>query len=116
MKRADKAIAASGLVVAASTAGLAAVSGYGTLLFQIVMLGAWSIVAHFTSGSFADHHQGVVWTVTLLLNVLVFAIVGVPLWLISRNHSLSWGPLLIICWTILYVAMLFLLFPATDGP
>ncbi|MGH9716799.1 MAG: hypothetical protein ACRD4R_08760 [Candidatus Acidiferrales bacterium] len=116
MKRADQAIATSGLVVAASTAGLAAVRGYGTVLFQLVVLGAWSIVAHITSGLFADHHQGIVWTIAFLLNALGFAIVGVPLWLVSRNRSTRWGPLFIICWTITYLVMLFILFPATDGP
>jgi H+/Cl- antiporter ClcA len=116
MKSADKAIITSGLIAAASTAGLAAVRGYGTVLFQIVVLWAWSIVASITSGSFADQHHEVVWIVALLLNTLGFAIVGVPLWLISRDRLPKSGPVLIICWTILYLAMLFVLFPATDGP
>ena len=116
MKSADKAITTSGLIAIASTAGLVAVRGWGTVLFQIVVLGAWSIVAHFTSGLFADQHHGIVWIVALLLNTLGFAIVGVPLWLISRNRLPKSGPVLIICWTVLYLAMLFVLFPATDGP
>ena len=116
MKGADKAITTSGLVAMASTAGLVAVRGYGTVLFQIVVLGAWSIVANLTSGSFADQHKGIVWIVALLLNALGFAIVGVPLWLITRNRFPRSGPVLILCWTALYLAMLFVLFPATDGP
>lgn len=116
MKSADKAIITSGLIAAASTAGLDAVRGYGTVLFQVVVLWAWSIVEDFTSGSFADQHHGIVWIVALLLNTLGFAIVGVPLWLISRDRLPKSGPVLIICWTVLYLAMLFVLFPATDGP
>jgi hypothetical protein len=116
MKSADKAITTSGLIAIASTAGLVAVRGWGTVLFQIVVLGAWSIVAHFSSGLFADQHHGIVWIVALLLNTLGFAIVGVPLWLISRNRLPKSGPVLIICWAVLYLAMLFVLFPARDGP
>ena len=116
MKRADKAIVISALIAMASTAGLAAVRGYGTMLFQIVVLGAWSIVAHFTSDLFADQHHGIVWIVALLLNTLGFAIVGVPLWLLSRSRLPKSGPILINCWTILYLALLFVLLPATDGP
>ena len=54
MKRADRAIMTSGVIVAASTAGLAAVRGFGTVMFQFVVLGAWSIVARLSSGMFAD--------------------------------------------------------------
>ncbi len=63
MKKADRAIITSGLVVAASTAGLPAVRGYGTVIFQLVMGAAWSIVARLSSGIFADRHQGIVWLV-----------------------------------------------------
>jgi hypothetical protein len=116
MKSADKAIITSGAIAAASTAGLAGVRGYGTVLFQTVVLGAWSIVAHFTSDLFADQHHGIVWIVALLLNTLGFAIVGMPIWLISRSRLPKSGPVLLICWTVLYLAMLFIVFPATDGP
>ena len=116
MKSADKAIITSGLIVMTSTRGLAAVRGWGTVLYQMVVLGAWSIVAHSTAGSFADQHHTIVWMVALLLNTLGFAIVGAPLWLISRSRLPRSGPILIICWTALYLAMLFVLFPAQDGP
>jgi len=116
MKRADRAIITSGLVVAASTAGLAAVRGYGTVLFQFVVLGAWSIVARLSSGIFADRHQGIVWLVTLVVNISVFSLIGIPLWLLSRNRVPKWGTLIIVCWTVVYMSMLFVLFPATEGP
>jgi hypothetical protein len=116
MKRADRAIITSGLVVAASTAGLAAVRGYGTVMFQLVVLGAWSIVARLSSGLFADRHQGIVWLVAVVVNITVFSLIGIPVWLFSRNRLRKWGTLVIVCWTVFYVAMLFILFPATDGP
>lgn len=116
MRRADRAIVTSSLVVAVSTACLAAVPGYGTVLFQLVVLGAWSIVARFSSGMFADRHQGIVWGVTLLLNMVGFSLVGLPLWLLSRKRLPKWGTTLIVCWTVFYISMLFILFPATSGP
>ena len=116
MKSADRAIITSGLVVAASTAGLDAVRGYGTVMFQLVVLGAWSIVARLSSGMFADRHGGIVLFVALLVNITVFSLIGVPIWLSSRNRFPKWGTLLIVCWTLFYVASLFILFPATDGP
>ena len=116
MKRADRAMITSGLVVAASTFGLAAVRGYGTVIFQFVVLGAWSIVARLSSGMFADRHHGIVWLVALVVNITVFSLIGIPVWLLSRNRLAKWGTLVIVCWTIIYVALLFVLFPATDGP
>lgn len=116
MKRADRAMITSDLVVAASTAGLAAVRGYGTVMFQFVVLGARSIVARLSSGMFADRHQGIVWLVALVVNITVFSLIGIPVWLLSRNRLPKWGTLVIVCWTIVYVALLFILFPATDGP
>jgi len=40
--------------VGASTVLLPSISGYGTLLFQLVALGGWGIVAAITSDAFAD--------------------------------------------------------------
>jgi len=42
-------LAAAG-TVGASTAALPIVTGYGTVLFQLVTLGAWGLVATMTSG------------------------------------------------------------------
>ncbi len=116
MRVADRAFLASRTVVAASTGGLPFVRGYGTGLFQLVVLGAWAIVARLSSGMFADQHHGPLWVVALLLNVLCFCIVAVPLWWVARKRLPKLGASLIICWTIFYVAMLIILFPATDGP
>jgi glucan phosphoethanolaminetransferase (alkaline phosphatase superfamily) len=113
---ADKAFLASSAVVAGSTVGLPYVTGYGTELFQLVALGAWSIIARLSSGKFADQHHGVLWMVAFLLNIVCFAVIAVPLWLLTRRRLPKFGAFLIICWMVFYVAMLFVLFPATDGP
>lgn len=59
-------------VVAASTAALPQITGYGTILYQNVVLGAWGIVAAVTSGKYADQHHGPVWSMAVILNVGTF--------------------------------------------
>jgi hypothetical protein len=116
MRVADKMFLAACAVVAGSTAGLPFVRGYGTGLFQMIVLGAWAIVARLSSGTFADQHHGPLWVIAFLLNMLCFCLVAVPLWLVTRNRLPKLAMLLIICWMGFYLAMLFILFPATDGP
>jgi hypothetical protein len=72
--------------------------------------------ARLSSGIFADQPHGLLWMVALLFNMLCFGIVALPVWLISRKRWPTPGTLLILGWMSLYVAMLFLLFPAMDGP
>ena len=67
------AVAAVALV--ASTGVLPFVAGYGTVLFQLVVLNAWSLVAACTSAAFANHHHAVVWSVALVFNVGAFGLV-----------------------------------------
>jgi hypothetical protein len=113
---ADKVFLSCSAVVAVSTVGLPYVMGYGTVLDQLVVFGAWAIIARLSSGMFVEHHHGYLWAVAFLLNMIGFCVVAVPLWLLSRYRLLKWGLFLSICWTAFWVAMLFLLFPATNGP
>jgi hypothetical protein len=103
-------------IVALTTATLPYVTGYGTNLFQIIVLGAWSIVAHFSSGLFADRHQIVVWPVALLLNLVVFLVIALPVWAVFRNRAPRVANVATICWLLFYVSMLYFLFPATSSP
>src|SRR5947208_3374105 len=89
-------LATAGLV-GASTAVLPSVTGYGTILFQVVALGAWGIVAAVTSGLYADTHHPVIW-------------------LSGRRRWTSGSSVVILAWCTFYLASLFWLFPATDGP
>jgi hypothetical protein len=65
-------------LVAASTAGLPLVRGYGTELFQIVALTPWALVAAIASETYADTHHGVVWTCAVATNAAVFLSVALP--------------------------------------
>jgi hypothetical protein len=102
--------------VAASTAFLAGVTGYGTFLGQLVVLGAWGLVAAVTSGTYADYHSPIVWSVAFVLNLVFFL---APAWLIWRKGRIRWpvgSSIAILAWCTFYLASLFWLFPATDGP
>ena len=83
---------------------------------ELVALGAWAIVAQLTSDRFADLHHSVVWPVAMTLNVVVFLLIAAPLWAIFRKRAPQMATLGIYCWLALYLGMLFILFPATDGP
>ena len=116
LKTATRVFFTSGVAVALTTVSFPYVTGYGTSLFQLVVLGAYSLIAHLSSGLFAEHHDGIVYLVALLLNLVGFSFLAVPLWLCFRNRASRFGSFAIVGWTVFYVAMLFFLFPATDGP
>jgi hypothetical protein len=107
---------ATTLLVALSTAVLPAITGYGTVLFQVVVFGAWVIVAKIASDTFADTHHTLVYSVALVPNVLLFLVPAVAVWLVLRKRNASLCSALIVCWCLFYLASLFVLFPATDGP
>lgn len=110
------ALLAGASIVGASTVVLPSITGYGTVLFQLVALGAWSIVAAASSGIFADTHHGIVWSVAFFVNLIAFSIVAVPIWAVARKWKPKVGAIALVLWTALYLAALFVLFPATDGP
>jgi len=103
-------------VVAASTAALPTVTGYGTVLYQNVVLSAWGFVAAVTSERYADLHHGPVWSVALLLNVGVFLVPAFMIFFIGRRRWPKVGSVALLAWTASYLLFLFVLFPATDGP
>ena len=92
------------------------VTGFGTSLCQIIVLAAWAIVGGFTSGLYADTHHPVVWFVALVLNVNAFAIPATTIWLATRTRSSVYSSVALCAWCVFYLASLFWLFPATDGP
>lgn len=101
--------------VAASTALLPALTGYGTALYQAVALVSWAIVARVVSSRFADQHDAVVWIVAVVVNGLFFF---APAWLTYAATRTRWprvGIAMLIAWCLFYLAALFYLFPATDG-
>ena len=112
----NRTLMASLTVVAASTAALPWIYGYGTVLFQVVVLGAWSILARATSQVYADRHHGPMWAIALIVNVLLFAIPATVIWALSRNRWPRFSTYLLLGWAMFYLASLFVLFPATEGP
>ena len=102
-------------LVAASTAALPYVRGYGTTLFQFVALGAAAIVESMASSS-GDGHLTAVWLVALLVNLASYLIPLVLLHLFKKRASASLRVGVIFVWTVFYLAALFVLFPARDGP
>jgi len=92
------------------------ITGYGTVLFQVVVLGAWGIVAAVTSTTFADQHHGPMWFVALILNVTLFLLPALAIFYLSRNRWPRLGAVGLSVWAAFYLLALFVLFPATDGP
>lgn len=102
--------------VAVSAAALPYVTGYATQLYQLVVLGAWGLLAAATSGSFADHNHALLWPIAGLVNVFVFSLVAVPTYFALRNRAPRVGIVFLLGWLAFYLCCLFFLFPATDGP
>ena len=116
MRTPDKTLIGSETAVALTTLTFPFVTGYGTVLYQVVVLGAWGIVARLTSGQFADLHHSALWSVALVLNLVAFSLIAIPVWALLRSRAPRISSIAVIFWCALYVALLFVLVPATDGP
>jgi hypothetical protein len=112
----DRAFVLASIAVAVSTAAFPSVKSYGTVLLQIVAFTAWTLLERVTSGEYASHHHGVLWIVAALVNVFGFWILAVPLWALARKRSQSVALSALAGLCALYIASLFWLYPATDGP
>ena len=102
--------------VGASTAFIPGVTGYGTVLYQVVALGGWAIVAALTSSAYADTHDWAILSAALVLNLLLFSIPAAVIWLACRKRWPAASSGIMLAWCAFYLASLFFLFPATDGP
>ena len=102
--------------VALSTVVLPWIRGYGTILYQLVVLGAWGIVAAITSGRYADLHHAPVWVVAFSINVFCFLVPTSLFYLATRRRWPRASSVGIAVWCVFYLGCLFVLFPATDGP
>lgn len=106
-----------GITAAAlATFGMPYVSGYGTVLAQVVGLGAWAILASISSGAFADQHHQILWPIAGVFNVTLFCLVAVPVYFVMRRRAPRSFVLFVVIWALFYIGSLFFLFPATDGP
>ena len=103
-------------VVAFVTPLLFQVHGYGTELLQLVVLGAWALLAALSSGAYADHHYYLVMALAVVVNLVLFGVPAGVILAATRRRS----PL-VVRWAIVaffgfYLCCLGFLFPATDGP
>jgi hypothetical protein len=92
------------------------VTGWGMKQFQLVVFNALFIVGKVTSEEYAESHLLWTWIVSGILDLVLFSVVAIPIWLLTRKRFARVGIALLICWTVFYLATLFVLFPATDGP
>ena len=104
------------VIAALSTVGMPYIEGYGTMLAQIVGLGAWALVAAASSGMFADQHHEIIWPIAASLNVVLYSVVATPVYLLLRRRAPKALLVFLVLWLMFYVACLYFLFPATDGP
>src|SRR5436309_3373148 len=103
-------------IVATSTLLFPIVTGYGTILFQLIVLNAWGAVADVSSGSFADRHHTPAWILAGLINLAMFSVPALRLYLPTRTRWPRFTVVSLWSWLGFYVLALFVLFPATDGP
>src|SRR5580704_8520250 len=97
--------------VAVSTAALVNVTGYGTILFQIVVLGAWAILAKLTSATYADTHHPALWIVATATNLTAFLVPEVVIWFSTRKRWPVICSIATCVWCGFYLLCLFWLFP-----
>lgn len=102
-------------IAGASSFLLPLVPGYGTWLSQEIFLDAWLLVAGVTDGRFADSNGEYVLCVELVLNLSCFLVVAVPVNALLRPWPCV-QKRMGFAWLGFYLAILYLLFPATDGP
>lgn len=112
----DRAFLLLTALVAVSTAALPSARGYGTQLSQVVLLGAWTIVARVASDEYANEHHAAVWVVAFFVTLLVFWLIAGPLWAGTRRRKPAFGLVGLVGFTAFYIGALFWLCPATDGP
>lgn len=114
----DRAFVLTSAIVMFSTIGFQSVRGYGTVLFQVVALTAWRVLASATSGTYADQHHSVLWIIAAGINLVAFWILAMPLWALGRKRPRTNAVVLLALagFCVFYVASLSWLFPATDGP
>jgi len=107
---------AAAVMVALTTATLPFVTGYGTNLPRLILLGAsWPISR---LGYSPTAIQSVLWPVDLALNMVLFLAIAIPVWAVFRNRAPKIASAAIISWLLFYLSMLYFIprhrWPLTD--
>src|SRR5438105_2460575 len=103
MKVPTRVLLSSMAVVGACTAVLPYITGYGTILFQMVVLYGWLIVAKIASQEYADLHPAPVLTFATLLNLTAFLIPALVIWVVSSRRWPRVSSALLMIWALFYV-------------
>jgi len=103
-------------VVGVSTVILPGIHGYGTILFQYVVLGSWVIVSELSSELYADQNHWAVWIVAFVLNIFFYLVPALVVWVVARKRWPTICTWIILFWCLFYLSLLLFIFPATDGP
>lgn len=103
-------------IVAASALEFSHVTGYGTILYQIVVFSAMGILDSLTSGGYADTHHRIVWITAAAISLTIFLIPEAVMWFSARKRWPVIFSAVTCVWCGFYLLSLFCLFPATDGP
>lgn len=99
------------IIIALSTGFLPFVRGYGTQLFQMIVLPAWLISAKYANGNFLVHLLA-----SVSINIVLFSIIALPLYFVFRRLAPRFSSVSLLGWLLFYVGCLFFFFRATDGP
>ena len=103
-------------LVAVSSVFLTQVSGYGTILYQVVMLSSALLVNGFTNEPLSE--VGKSWFILSLVfvNLLLFLIPTLTVWGICKSRWPKFTSIIVATFSAVFILSLYVLFPATDGP
>ena len=87
-----------------------------TSLALVVILSAHSVLTVFLSENFLQRNMWAVLLSSAAINALAFSAVVFPFWVIMRRDKAALCSLIILSIVVLHLALLFFMFPATDGP
>ncbi len=87
-----------------------------TSLALVVILTAHSVLTVFLSEHFLQRNMWAVLLGSAAVNAMIFSAVVFPFWMILRKKKKTLCSLLMLTFLLVYIALLFFLFPATDGP
>jgi hypothetical protein len=102
-------------LVAVNSVFLPQVSGYGTILYQVVMLSSALLVNGFTNIPLSE--VGKYWFILALVfvNLILFLIPTLTVWGIGKNRWPKFTSITVAVFSIVFILSLYVLFPATDG-
>jgi hypothetical protein len=102
-------------LVAVNSIFLPQVSGYGTILYQIVIISSAMLVNGFTNAPLSE--VGKHWFILALVfvNLTLFLIPTLIVWGIGKRRWPKFTSIAVATFSAVFILSLYVLFPATDG-